>query len=70
MVKGLELLTHKAGRIGGVGTHFPVNFNKTLVDNCNDLAPGQSILQSVSEKDRKGKGFAELMRTRGWSWSL
>jgi len=64
------LLTHETSGIGRVGAHFSINFDKALVDNCNNLAPGQSILEPVSEKNRKRKGFAELMRTGGWAGSL
>jgi len=58
---------HEAGGVGRVSAHFSVDFNEALVDNNNDLASGQSILEPVPEENRKGKGFAKLVRTRGWS---
>lgn len=64
------MLTHEAGGIVRVSAHFSIDFDEALVDDCNDLASGQSILEPVSEENRKGKGFAELVRTRGWAGSL
>jgi hypothetical protein len=61
---------HETGRIGRVGAHFSIDFNEALVHDCDDLAPGQSILEPVSEKNRKGKGFAESVRTGGWAGSV
>lgn len=66
----LELLTHEPGGIGGISAHFSIDFNEALVDDCNDLASGQSILEPVTEKNCEGKGFTELVRTRGWAGSL
>jgi len=56
---------HETGRIGRVGAHFSINFDEALVHDCNDLASSQSILEPVSEENRKGKGFAEPVRTGG-----
>ena len=64
------MLTHETGRIGRVGADFSIDFNEALVHDCNDLASSQSILEPVSEKNRKGKGFAEPVRTGGWPGSL
>lgn len=66
----MKLLTHETGRIGRVGAHFSIDFNEALIHDCNDLTPGQSILEPVAKKNGKGKGFAEPVRTGGWAGSL
>ena len=68
--KNPELPTHEASRISGVSAHFSVDFDEALADDGDDLTSGQSILEPVTEKNREGKGFAELVRTRGWAGSL
>lgn len=68
--KMLELLTHEAGGIVRVGAHFSIDFNEALVDDCDDFASSQSILEPVSKKNRKGKGLAELVRAGRWAGSL
>lgn len=66
----MDSLTHEAGRVGRVCADFSIDLDKPLADDGNNLASSQSILESVTEKNRKGKGFAELVRTRGWAGSL
>lgn len=58
-------LTHEASGIGSVGAHFSIDFNETLVDDCDDFASGQSVLEPVPEEDGKGEGFAQFVGTRG-----
>jgi len=61
---------HEASGVGGVSTDFSIDFDEPLADDCDDLASSQSILESVAEENREGKGFAKFVGTRGWAGSV
>jgi hypothetical protein len=68
--QGRLLRTHEAGRVGGVGADLAVDLDQPLVGDLGDLLAGHRILETVTEEDGEGKGFAELVRARGGAGSL
>lgn len=63
-------LTHEASGVGVVRANLSVDLDQALLDNGCDFTTSKGILQAVTEEDGEGKGFAELMGTRGWAGSL
>jgi hypothetical protein len=68
--QGRLLRNHEASRVGGVGADLAVNLDQPLVGDLGDLLAGHRILETVTEEDGEGKGFAELVGTRGGARSL
>jgi hypothetical protein len=56
-------LTHETSGEGLVGPDLSVHLDDSLLDNSSDLLTGQSVLQSVSEEDSKGKRLSKLVGT-------
>lgn len=63
-------LTHEARGVGGVSPDLAIDLDQALLDNRSDLLASERVLQPVTEEDREGEGFAELVGTGGGTGSL
>lgn len=55
---------HVPGRVVGVCSHFPVDFDEPLHDDLGDFSAIEGVLQSVSKEYNERKAVSLLVRTR------
>lgn len=64
------IFTHEACWVCCICPNFVVDLDEPLHYNSGNFTTGQSILQTISEEDGKGKGFAKFVGTRRRTGSL
>ena len=61
---------HETSGEGGISTNLTVNGDQTLHQDEGNLTAGQSVLESVTQKDHQGQALAKLVGTSGGTRSL
>jgi len=57
---------HEPGREPGVGPHFAVDFDQTLLADGFNFFHAKGVLQTVPEEKRDRERLSLLVRTRAW----